>query len=378
VTLKQLYHHALDKVAGSKAVATALTYTNHQRPAQIIALGKAAADMAAGAWQHYCGKIPTLIITKYGHVNDNVKAADWVNFIEAGHPVPDEQSLIAGELLLNTVKGLSGDDNLLFLVSGGASALAESLIDGVSRDELQLLNNRWLSEGLIIDQINEQRAQLSQIKGGKLLTHFNGNLVEVLLISDVRDDKLAVIGSGIGSHHLLKNADCHTCIIASNAKARYAIDQHAHEQGIKVQYNREDLYDDVYHLAKRIGRMLIEGPQGLYILGGEPTIKLPPNPGKGGRNQSLALALAIELCGQQNIEVLVAGTDGTDGPTDAAGAIIDGNTLTDTKTGIDYKQNAQQALLAADAYPLLADLGALLVTGPTGTNVMDLLIAHKK
>jgi len=183
---------------------------------------------------------------------------------------------------------------------------------------------------------------------------------------------IATIGSGIALNRWPATAqrDYQESIVASNKHARDAIKTWAQEKGLTVRVDQETLYEDFEILAKKLAKSLLEGESGVYIWGGEPTVLLPKSPGVGGRNQSLALALAIHLQGTQGIRVLVAGTDGTDGPTEAAGGIIDGNVVDDSSLALD-------ALQRADAGTFLQARNALFVTGPTGTNVMDLVIAIK-
>lgn len=175
-----------------------------------------------------------------------------------------------------------------------------------------------------------------------------------------------VIGSGIGAlpdHH---DFQAQARIIASNAHARASAANKAAELGLDIVANSEALHQDLPTLATQVGAQLRNMPRGVLILGGEPTVVLPENPGQGGRNQALALALAKEIDGEAELTVLVGGTDGTDGPTDAAGGIVDGTTWTIA---------AESFLTAADSGSFLAQKNALLMTGPTGTNVMDLLVA---
>jgi hydroxypyruvate reductase len=148
--------------------------------------------------------------------------------------------------------------------------------------------------------------------------------------------------------------------------ARAAVVRAAQRRGLVVQGNHEALHDDLYRLAATWGERLRAMAPGVMVLGGEPTVILPENPGRGGRNQALALALAREIAGDPGLTVIVGGTDGSDGPTDAAGGIVDGMT---------WGVGAATALAAADSGRYLDAQGALLVTGPTGTNVMDLVVA---
>lgn len=378
--LISLFDAAIAAVSGKQAVINALCQMADFKPTQIIAVGKAASDMALGALQQV-GPVKTLVVTKYHHGSPKLDLANvtgaGVISLEAGHPIPDNNSLLAGQKLLDTVNGLDESDCLLFLVSGGASAVAECLPEDVSLEQWQTLTKDMIASGKTIAQINRKRKAVSLIKDGKLLQKFKGKQVLVLLISDVQGDDISTIGSGIGDCKRVKVA-CETRLIATNEIARQAVvnavtlANTAERVGLEVIVNEETLYEDVYRVSKRIAALLLEGKKGLYIFGGEPTIKLPKNPGNGGRNQSLALALAGEITGrgpivQPKITILVAGTDGTDGPTDAAGAIVDRSTF-------NRLSGARLALEQANAGDYLRACGDIFITGPTGTNVMDLVI----
>ncbi|MEP3844392.1 MAG: DUF4147 domain-containing protein [Paracoccaceae bacterium] len=361
IPLKTLWRAGVDAVGGANSVHKSLTDTPITPPDQIIAVGKAASAMAKAAARFF-PDAPCLVVTKYDHGQDYPTSAD---LIEAAHPVPDVQSLAGGQALRDALMRCKPGSHLLCLVSGGASALAEVLPEGWSLDRLASETQRMLASGADIHAMNARRKEISQIKGGKLLALFPGSKVTSLAISDVEGDVLGVIGSGIGDAFPNATFTFDARIVASNAIARDAVAKVAGEPLI---CNEETLYEDIGTLASRLGRMLKSGPAGLYLLGGEPTVILPETPGMGGRNMALGLTLAREMQGA-DIEILVAGTDGTDGPTDAAGAIVTGQTWTD---------QAQDALDRADAYPFLRDANALFKSGPTGTNVMDLLIARKR
>lgn len=363
--LKDIWQAGVDAVRGDRAVTTALAREQVARPDRILAVGKAAASMAQAARDFFGGDIPTLVVTKYGHAEG---LDSDIEVIEAAHPVPDENSLRGGKTLFDAVHGMGADTHLLMLVSGGASALAELPAAGLSLHALQAENSRLLAEGLDIHAMNTRRRELSEIKGGKLLARFRGALVTTLAISDVEGDALSVIGSGIGDAPDAVRFSFDPFIVASNAIARDACAARAKALGIPVLDNAETLYDDVYTLSARLGPVFCQSAPGLQILGGEPTVTLPPDPGEGGRNQALALALAEEIAGQERLSVLVAGTDGTDGPTTAAGGLVDGATWGD---------GARAALRAADSGRFLRNRGALFTSGPTGTNVMDLALALK-
>lgn len=347
-------------VGGHAAVTAALR--DMPRPDRILAVGKAAADMTRAALDRF-PDVPALVVTKDGH---GAGLPPQARLIESAHPVPDDRSLAAGRALRAAVAEMPAGSRLLLLVSGGASALAEDLVDGKTLADLAALNRALLASGKDITAMNAERRRISRVKGGGLLAGFTGGAVTVLAISDVPGDDLGVIGSGIGSAPDAPDFAYDARIVASNATARAAARAKAQRLGYPVLDEQEALHDDLHRLAAHWGPRLRAMGRGALILGGEPTVVLPENPGRGGRNQALALALAREIAGSEGLHLVVGGTDGSDGPTDAAGGIVDGTT---------WAEGGQQALDRADAGTFLAARGALLVTGPTGTNVMDLLIA---
>lgn len=360
---QMIWQAGVDAVSGDASVSLALSALSTRPPDQIIAVGKAASAMTQAAIRHFRYSGPALVVTKYGHGSGLPAPA---RVIEAAHPVPDENSLLAGRALVRAVRDMKPDGHLLVLVSGGASSLAELPREGLTLKDLADENNRMLAAGLDIHAMNAHRKTLSQIKGGQLLGQFRGASVTVLAISDVQGDDLSVIGSGIGSAPDGAAYDFDAHIVASNSVARAAATDRARTLGLTVLDNAETLYGNVSDLAPTIGQHLRASRRGVHILGGEPTVVLPENPGQGGRNQALALMLAREISGTSGLTVLVAGTDGSDGPTNAAGAIINGTTWT---------QSAQRAIREADSGRWLDQRDAVLRTGPTGTNVMDLLVA---
>jgi hydroxypyruvate reductase len=275
--------------------------------------------------------------------------------------------LIAGQMLVETVSSMPAGSTLLLLVSGGASAIAECLPKDMMLADWQSLNEQMVSSGMNIAEINQKRKAVSLIKDGRLLGSFSGEHVISCAISDVEGDSISTIGSGIGDVNRT-TARHEVKVIASNQIARNAVAAQAEALGLTVRKNSETLYDDVFKLSAKMGALIRRADKGVYLWGGEPTISLPDKPGIGGRNQSLGLALAKEIAGMDNISILVAGTDGSDGPTQAAGAIVDGATFR-------HPDEAQKALDAANAGDYLDKVGDRFVTGPTGTNVMDLVIA---
>lgn len=362
--LRSLFDAGVAAVRGDTAVTASLSTRPIPVPDYIIAVGKAATAMARAAHAAY-PDAPVLIVTKYHHAEDAPGSSE---VIEAAHPVLDENSLAAGTRLLEIVGGMATGSHLMMLVSGGASALAEAPIAGLSLADLTSQAQDMLASGADIHAMNAARKQASRIKGGQLLGHFKGARVTTLAISDVEGDDLEVIGSGLGASRTAPDFIFDARIVASNAIARAAVAAAGVTEGQQVGLNDESLYADINALAPRLAATLKTAPQGLHLFGGEPTVILPPNPGQGGRNQALALLLAREIAGMSGLRILVAGTDGTDGPTDAAGAVVDGKT---------WGTGAQEALNRADAGTWLNERSALLKTGPTGTNVMDLVIALK-
>ncbi len=358
-TALAIWRAGVAAVDGFAATARALP---DARPDLILAVGKAAGAMTRAALERY-GEVPALVVTKDGH-GDGLPG--HVRLIESAHPVPDARSLIAGRAMRDAVAAMAGGSALLLLVSGGASALTEDPVAGKALNDLIRLNRALLASGADITAMNARRRAMSRIKGGGLLSHFRGDTVHVLAISDVPGDDLAVIGSGIGCAPPDPGFDCQAEIVASNSIARAAAVRAARAAGVAVLADAECLHDALPALAARLGERLRTMPPGALICGGEPTVVLPPHPGRGGRNQALALALAGEIAGLEGLSIVVGGTDGSDGPTDAAGGIVDGTT---------WGPGAKEALDAADSGTYLDARGALLITGPTGTNVMDLLVA---
>jgi hydroxypyruvate reductase len=240
------------------------------------------------------------------------------------------------------------------------------LPDGITLADWQAETQRLVASGADIHAINARRKEVSRIKGGKLLAAFKGARASSLVISDVQGDDLGVVGSGIGAPPPDPGFAFTARMVATNAVARHAA---AAASDLPVVVNEESLYDDIHSLAPRLGAALRDGPPGLYIYGGEPTTELPDQPGRGGRNQALALLMAREIAGRDDLDVLVAGTDGSDGPTGDAGGYV---------TGATWGDGAEDALARADSGTYLAARDALVTTGPTGTNVMDLMIAVKR
>ena len=388
--LSELFHSALTVVHGTRLVNDYLQDSPIEGKVAILAIGKAAPSMIRGAEIQLNDQIHSaLVITKEGHAERDL---DWP-CIEAGHPLPDARSLVAGDKLLEFIKKLPEDVELLTLISGGASSLVEVLPENMGLEELQKMNQWLLASGLAIHQINRVRQSVSLIKGGKLLEYLGQRAITQLLISDVKNDDPGIIGSGllVASEQQSKlpvlpdwigefiqeaqptienRAKSH--IVASNEMACQAVISKAKKANFAPHYHGQTLYGDVFEITEQLASEIKKARPGIHVWGGETTINLPESPGRGGRNQSLALSLACALQGTKNITVLVGATDGTDGPTNDAGAIIDGFSL---KRAEMYPGHAKVSLTAADAGTFLAAAGDLISTGPTGTNVMDVVIA---
>jgi len=367
--LLKLFQNAVAAVKGDTSVTAWLSHNGLRRPTHILAVGKAATAMFEGLPSDWRNTVATFLVTKTDHIGNTVFRENVKSF-ETSHPLPDQNSLDAGKGAANFVAKCGADSRLLMLVSGGASSLVEHLEPGVGLRDIETLTRSALAEGIDIGEINHRRRTISAIKGGQLLKRFSGAQVDVLAISDVAGDSIDVIGSGIGAPPEGASFTYQCNIVASNKVARDAVIQNANSVGIGVISNKENMYADLPKIASMIAKDILEGPSGLYIYGGEPTVTLPENPGHGGRNQALALEIARHIRKRIDIVGLVAGTDGTDGATDAAGALLDGKTYMKLP-------GARYALKRADSGSYFSRTGDLINTGPTGTNVMDLAIFLK-
>ncbi|HEX2667617.1 MAG TPA: DUF4147 domain-containing protein [Gammaproteobacteria bacterium] len=392
-----LYRRALAAVEGRACVRDWLRVHPLGGPYHLVALGKAAGAMAAGALEADGeGLRSGLVITRHGYLDEAAVYRDpRILALEAGHPLPDEHSLAAGAALRLFLGEAPDDARFLFLVSGGASSLVEVPVDGVSLQDLRQLNLWLLGSGLPIAAVNRVRTAVSRIKGGRLAAELRGRAAMLLLMSDVPGDVLEDIGSGLllpsaplsmpelparfaalplQREPVPTSAGIDTHLIASNRHAREAVAAAAHAVGHAVEDHGPFPETDAASCGERIAQLMLKAGKGVHVWGGETTVKLPDNPGQGGRNQHLALAAARVLAGTDGVILLAAGTDGSDGGSDDAGALVDGATL---ERGSDAGYDAADCLARADAGSFLEGSGDLVHTGPTGTNVMDLVIAFK-
>lgn len=399
-----MYSSALTIVKGRDCVAHYLSQcTLPPKKMRVIAIGKAAASMMKGVLDIHPGKVEAgLVVTKERHTESLFIPGIDITQIESAHPYPDERSTHAGQQLLQFIEQAPNDVDFLFLISGGTSSLVEVLPDDVDVQQLHRLNRWLLAQAWPIEKMNQIRKSVSLIKAGRLARFVAGHNVMQLLISDVPDNELSVIGSGLLVADTLPTIstevlpdwiqtmqqqvpappaaddDCfariESDIIASNELLRADIIRQAKQLSLPVQINAV-LDGNAKTQGVDIAHTLVDGEAGIYVWGGETVVNLPDQPGQGGRCQHLALAAAQEIAGYDNITLLAIGTDGTDGPGDVAGALVDGTTM---QRAIDGGAiSVDEALNQADAGRFLAASGDLVDTGPTGTNVMDIVIGLK-
>lgn len=400
--LQGLYRDALEAVHGARVTREARLGLP-PGPCHLLAIGKAAAAMAEGALDRPDLDLHSgLVIDKYGHLTPRLALDPRMRTLEAGHPLPDARSLAAGRLCLEFITALPAHHALLALLSGGASSLAERLVPGVDLADLVAMNQALLAGGVDILTMNRLRQRLSLIKGGGLAHALAGRPAEVLVISDVPGDRAAAVGSGPFAAPLppldavpalsvpalaLPAAIARTLrappdtqraaipavphqVVGRLQDALHAAATLAAQAALPVTACPARLEGEATEVGRQWGAWLNDAAPGVYVAGGEVTVTLPARPGDGGRCQQLALAAAQALAGNPRVTLLAAGSDGGDGPGTAAGAMVDGGTL-----GRASGRDAQDHLARADAGSFLAASGDLLHTGPTGTNVCDLLLA---
>lgn len=366
----------------------------------LVAAGKAAWQMANAAVSCLGSVDDGIVITKYAHVNGEIPG---VSCYEAGHPVPDENGFRATEKALALVKKLTAEDRVLFLLSGGGSALFEQpLIPG---EELQDITSQLLACGADILQINTIRKRLSGVKGGRFAQACAPAQVYAVVLSDVLGDPLDMIASGpacpdsttcadavaIAERYQLrlseqakqllnqetpKHLDNVTTQITGSVRQLCAAAQRECEAlGYKTVVLTDQLCCEAREAGSFLGTVLRtyaqSGENLAFLAGGETVVHLTGK-GLGGRNQELALGAALSIQGLKNAAVFSVGSDGTDGPTDAAGGYVDGDTAAELKAkGLEV----DQILADNDAYHGLKVVNGLIMTGPTGTNVNDVAVA---
>ncbi len=397
----ECYRSAIAAVDGRRCVSAHLA----ERPApiglRVVAIGKAASAMARGAIDAWGSAIMRgLVISKIGHIESALLRDRRFTCIESSHPIPDQRSLQAGRALTAFLDQAPANAAFLFLVSGGASSLVEVLAPGVDLPTLTRINHWLLGSGLDIAQMNAVRQGVSAIKGGRLVARLGARDGLGLLISDVLGDDPRVIGSGLlmsGAAGQVRTQQLPDWLVAILRQAEAALPSAAASTRLQVQVVAtldqalaaaagrgtalgypvrrwsEFQRDEACAVGTRLAQHLHLATAGLHLWGGETVVRLPDRPGRGGRCQALALCAALELPGHGDWALLAAGTDGTDGPGEDAGALVDGATVARGGEGLDPRA----CLAAADAGRFLEAAGDLIQTGPTGTNVMDIMIGGR-
>ena len=392
----------------------------HYRHVWMVGAGKAGAPMAKRTAEVLGDSLTGgLIIVKEGHIGDLRALPDRVILVEAGHPVPDQRGVTGARQIIELLADLNEDDLVICLISGGGSALLVSPAPGLSLSDLQSLTKALLACGASIDEINTLRKHLEQLKGGGLARLASPATVVTLVLSDVVGDPLDVIASGptvpdptsfadawsvLGRYNLLDQMpaslilhlrsglrgeqpdtpkpgdplfdNIQNVIIGNNRQAALAALDQAQEEGFYGMLLTTQLQGEARQVGRflaSIGRQIAASGEPIprpacIVAGGETTVSLTGD-GLGGRNQELALGAVADLAGLDEIALITLATDGGDGPTDAAGAIVTGRTLERAQAiGLE----PECFLSRNDAYHFFDPLGDLIRTGPTQTNVTDL------
>jgi glycerate 2-kinase len=379
----------------------------------VIGCGKAAASMSYALEDILQNRINGGIINvKYGHTKD----LNYIKINEAGHPIPNEAGVEGTEEILALLHGLRGNDLVIFVLSGGGSALLPLPKDGISLEEKQRVTKVLLDSGASIDEINTLRKHISQVKGGQLARVAYPATSISLLLSDVVGDRKDVIASGPTVPDESTFGDCMSIVekynlklpgsvmnlikkgvngeieetpkagdpifvktfhilLASNIMALKAAEQKAKDLGYNALILSSAIEGETKEVAKVHTAIAKEIPASgnpiskpaCIISGGETTVTITGN-GLGGRNQEFVLVSATEIAGMSDTVILSCGTDGTDGPTDAAGALADGLTI---QRAEKLGMQAREYLWNNDSYHFFEKLDDLIKTGPTNTNVMD-------
>ncbi|HEB83239.1 MAG TPA: DUF4147 domain-containing protein [Gammaproteobacteria bacterium] len=391
--LLNLYHSAIDAVDGRLLVNRWLS-ENSGRFTHCVAIGKAAPAMLQGALDQLPGLQHSLLICPPEKIDRRLKRNKNVTALPAAHPLPDESSLAAGRALLDFMRARQAGEHILFLISGGASAMVEVPADFISLEQLQQINRYLLASGKDIAQINAWRQRFSRIKGGGLLHHLEAEATQ-LLLSDVRDDRPELIGSGmLVAAFLQPDADDYlqaflppgwqrpavpdkavaTHIIGNLETAKQAAADAAGQEGLPVTVYPDFIEGDACEAADFLYRQLLDAHAGVHIWGGETTVCLPDKPGVGGRNQSLALAFAEKVRDMPDLHLLAAGTDGVDGNSQNAGGVVCHYTVQKAEgLGFDIRQELDKA----NAGIVLMATDDVVRIDNCPTNVMDIMIAYK-
>ena len=397
----KIIKEAITKVLPDEAVKQAL---KNRKPVKgklyLVAVGKAAWQMANAAANILKGQIEKgIVITKYGHIQGDIPG---IECFEAGHPVPDANTFAATQKVIELTEELQADDQVLFLLSGGGSALFEKPL--ISTEELSDITKQLLACGADIVEMNTIRKRLSAVKGGKFARLCEPATIFSIVLSDIVGDPLDMIASGPAyadsstasdaiaiaeKYHLKLSEKARTLLGMETPKAVTNVETKitgsvrnlcmaAKEACEKLGYESMILTDALQCEAKEAGAFLAaiakthqNTDKSLAFIAGGETIVHVTGKGLGGRNQELALAAAEGLVACKNTAIFSVGSDGTDGPTDAAGGYCDENTKEKLQLeGMDV----YEVLKENDAYHALQKTGGLIITGATGTNVNDVAV----
>ena len=397
---EKIVRAAIASVMPDEAVHKALAGMSFPGRVILVSVGKAAWQMAKAAAACLPQVDAGIVLTKYGHALHELKR---IICVEAGHPVPDENSFLGTEKVLDMTRDLTESDTVLFLLSGGGSALFEKpLIPPV---QLQSITAQLLACGADITEINTIRKRLSAVKGGRFARWCAPARVEAVVLSDVLGDPPDMIASGpaapdqstceqalaIAQKYSLVLSDqawaclkeetpktldnVHMQIIGSVRQLCAAAEVQCRELGYETVFLTDQLCCEAREAGRFLGSVLRShvhsGRKLAFLAGGETVVHLTGN-GLGGRNQEVALGAAEVIQGISGACVISVGSDGTDGPTDAAGGYADGDTVKVLK---ERQISLESVLRNNDAYHALKATGGLIMTGPTGTNVNDISVA---
>ncbi len=404
----KIISYAFERVLPEESVKRALDKYQIDKDICVISIGKAAWRMAKAARDVLGEKIKQgLVITKYGHILGDINS---FKMIESGHPIPDDNSLKAAEMLFSLIDSLEKDMEVIILLSGGGSALLEMPEKNLTLVDIQSCTDKLLKCGANIREINTIRKRLSALKGGKLAIKLKDFRIFQVVLSDVVGDDLGIIASGpaypdytnceeamniVRKYNLEFSDQVQECLMVETPKVISNVETivtgnvknlclAASQKARELGYHTYILTTNLDCEAKEAGRMLASIAKSLHeensllnfqlpcaiIAGGETVVQVHGK-GKGGRNQELALSAACEIVDMVDTLLFSVSSDGTDGPTDAAGGIV---------TGLTYRKllenglNPLEYLNNNDSYNALYDADGLIITGPTGTNVNDLSV----
>jgi len=342
---------------------------NVQEPLHILAIGKAAYQMAQVAYQALGEKRlrSCIILTKYGFVPQESPRGFRPEILEAGHPFPDQNSLIATQHILDRLQKIPAQEELIVLLSGGSSALFEIPREPRNLEDIIALNRMLLNSGLDIAQINAKRKEYSRVKAGQALDYCAGKTLRVYLLSDVPGDDPAIIGSGPFyeehiPHILIGNNQALVRHIAQRLRRSYP--------DLPIRTSKRYVDDDAARFARALARYAQTAPTGIYLFGGECSIR-PRGSGRGGRLSHLALEFAKAAAGSRKLCLSAFASDGNDNLSQSAGAIVDQDSWEKMQKAGDQPQ---RALDNYDSFPRLHRIGGIIPGFYTGTNVNDAII----